>query len=624
MRATRRKAGWVALGLAVAACTSSGASLARAGVLDPATPDPSRYRPASLAQPVGYRSELERAWFSGGSDLSSRARAARTRALQLGATNYEAAARALLAGNLEGESHLERAGLAVRLAPDLPLARMELAAAYLDDGRYGSAAREVVAGVEAIPRNLEATLWLVASLLAMLAAVLTLGSLVFIVWVGASVFRHAAHDLGDLVSSQMPDFARVALLVSLLLLPVLLGEAFMGLVLGLFLMGFVYGDAGHRWALTLSAVLLVIGLYPMTRIAGVTLTVLDSNPVATAADAVVRSMSTPADIELLVRTGDDRLAVSALALHERRAGDPDLAKARYERLLQETPSDPVVLANLSNMHFDRGETEQSIQLGERAAGLVRSATLLFNLSQAYARSFRMDESEEAMAEAQRIDATVVADLSRAAAPAFVADLPFPRARIRNRMIDSASGDGFVDAVSRALLPGRLGENWMYTSGGLLAMAVLGLRLRRRWEHSSCCSRCGRRICSRCDGSVRNHQICNGCHHLFHRPETTDPAMRMARLSDLRAREAQLDKLAWAASMLVPGLGGLLAKRAYLSLLGLFFFAWGSVLLLWRDGIVADPLVLGAAGPLVFAVAGGIAVLGYGMVVAAGLMIRRTL
>ena len=101
-------------------------------------------------------------------------------------------------------------------------------------------------------------------------------------------------------------------------------------------------------------------------------------------------------------------------------------------------------------------------------------------------------------------------------------------------------------------------------------------------------------------------------------------MRMARLSDLRAREAQLDKLAWAASMLVPGLGGLLAKRAYLSLLGLFFFAWGSVLLLWRDGIVADPLVLGAAGPLVFAVAGGIAVLGYGMVVAVGLMIRRTL
>ena len=624
LKAARRKSGCVVLGLAVFASAWSGATLARAGVSDTSSLDPSRGPQPSLVERAEYRSEVERAWFSGGSDLSNRARVARTRALQLGATNYEAAARALVAGNLEGVIRLERAVLAVRLAPDLPLARMELAGAYLDDGQYGNAAREVVAGVKAIPRNLEATLWLAASLLAMFAAVLTLASLVFIFWVGASVFRHAAHDVGDLVSRQMPDFARVALLVSLLLVPVLLGEALMGLLLGLFLLGFVYGDAGHLRTLTLSAVLLVIGLYPMTRIAGVALTVQGSDPVATAADAVVRSMSSPADIEVLVGAGDDWLAVSALALHERRSGNPDVAMARYERLLQETPSDPVVLANLSNMHFARGENERSIQLGERAAGLVHSATLLFNLSQAYARSFRMDEFEEAMAEAQRLDPARVADLSQAAAPDFVADLPFPLARIRNRMIDKASGDRLVGPVSRTLMPGRLGESWVHTSGGLLAMALLGLRLRRRWEHSSCCSRCGRRICNRCDGSVWNGQTCNGCHHLFHRPETTDPAMRMSRLSDLRAREAQLGKVALAASMLVPGLGGLLAKRADLSFLGLFFFAWGSVLLLWRDGIVADPLAVGAAGPLVFAAAGGIALLGYGIVVAAGLMIRRTL
>ena len=79
-------------------------------------------------------------------------------------------------------------------------------------------------------------------------------------------------------------------------------------------------------------------------------------------------MTSPADIEVLVRAGDsDLLAASALALHERRSGDPDAAMARYERLLRETPTNPVVLASLSNMHFERGDSERSIELGERAA-----------------------------------------------------------------------------------------------------------------------------------------------------------------------------------------------------------------------------------------------------------------
>ena len=120
---------------------------------------------------------------------------------------------------------LERALLAARLAPDLPFARMELAAAYLDKGKYWNATQEMISGMKAIPKSLEATLWLAASLLAMFAAVLTLGSLVFMIWVGTSVLRHAVHDVGDLVSRQMPDFARVALLGSILLVPVLLGEA---------------------------------------------------------------------------------------------------------------------------------------------------------------------------------------------------------------------------------------------------------------------------------------------------------------------------------------------------------------------------------------------------------------
>lgn len=573
----------------------------------------------------GFRSEVERVWFSSGTDPSTRALATRTQSLQLGATNYEGAARALLAGEKPVGTGLERAVLAVRLAPDLPFARMKLAAAYLDEGEFGSAAQEAIEAVRAIPKNLEATLWLAGSLLAMFAAVLIGGSLVFIVWVGTSAFPHAVHDVGDLVSNEMPDFARAALLASLLLVPVLLGEAFMGLVLGLFLLGLVYSPPGCRRALTLAAILLLVGLYPMTRLAGVALTALDSDPVAGAADAVVRSMTSPADLDVLLRAEkSDSLAAYALALHERRSGDPAVARVRYEGLRKEAPIDPILLANLSNMHFERGENELAIRLAERAATQVRSATLLFNLSQVYARSFQMDEFEGAMAQAQAVDPEVVAGLSRSAAPDFVADLEFPQAPIRERLIENASGERFLQPVSRALMPGRLGESWKHTAGGFFAVAVLGFLLRGRWEHSSTCGRCGRRICNRCDGSVWNNQICDGCHHLFHRPETTDPAMRMARLSELRSREALLSKLAVAASTLVPGVGGLLAKRADLSFLGLLFFAWAGVLFFGRDGIVVDPLAVGAAGPLLFLIAGGLAALGYVTTVGIGLLIRRSL
>ena len=99
---------------------------------------------------------------------------------------------------------------------------------------------------------------------------------------------------------------------------------------------------------------------------------------------------------------------------------------------------------------------------------------------------------------------------------------------------------------------------------------------------------------------------------------------MARLSELQERETRVARIATVASLLVPGVAGLLARRPDLGILGLFFFAWALVLILWREGVVVDPLVVGAAGPLVFVVAGSLAVLGYALVVKLGIAIRRRL
>lgn len=369
----------------------------------------------------------------------------------------------------------------------------------------------------------------------------------------------------------------------------------------------------------------MLGLHPVTRMAGMALTALDSDRVAAAAHAVVRGVHGPVELDELARAReDDWLADVVLALHERRGGDPAVALAWYEHLVERTPSEPGPLVALANMHYARGNNEEAIRLAEQAAGLVRSPTLLFNLAQIYARSFRMDEFEGAMAQAQGLDPGVVAKLSEVAPSGFVGDLPFSIAPIRSRMIDGAEGIAFVAPVSRAIMPGWLGRSWLYMAGAFALIAFLSLSFSERWERSSCCARCGTRVCNRCDGSVWNNEICNGCHHLFQRADTTDPAMRMARLAELRARETRVGTLALAASLLVPGVGGLLARRPDLSFLGLAFFVWGAALFLWRDGIVSDPLAVGAAGPLAFAIAGVVVLLGYAGVVTAGLLARRSL
>ena len=76
---------------------------------------------------------------------------------------HGAASRALLApgsADFDSGTRLGRAMLAVRLAPDLPFARMALARAHWDEGERAAALEEVVAALRAIPRDLEATFWL--------------------------------------------------------------------------------------------------------------------------------------------------------------------------------------------------------------------------------------------------------------------------------------------------------------------------------------------------------------------------------------------------------------------------------------------------------------------------------
>jgi hypothetical protein len=611
-----------ALGLTAFADSSSGAqSRTPSGDENWADPEPEKQL---LPEEEGYRSEVERAWFQADGGLGKRALRARVVALALGIENLDSAARALNVPGDPGDA-LGNAMLAVRLAPDLPIAHMALARALWTDGDRIEAADQASAGVMAIFQNFEATAWLVGSLLAMIAVVLIVAPLLFIVNVGISVFGRASHDLGDLFGVQMPGFARAALLGTLLLLPLALGEGIIGLVLALFVLGMTYGGTGHRVALVMAVVFFVAGLYPVSHTASTVLMALDSDPIAAATLAVVQGVESAADVDLLERASDSEfIAAHVLAVRARRLGRTEEALDRYTRLLESNPRNAEVLTNLANLRFLTGDGEGAVDLYERSAALIDSARLMFNLSQANARMFRIEEFEAALRAAQSIDADAVADLSRVGDANFVADLEFPLATIRARLLATAQQQGIPRDAIDFLMPGRLGGGWIHAALAFGLLAILSVSLAPRFEQASACTRCGRRICARCDGTVWNSETCDSCHHLFHRPETTDPVLRMKRLSELQVRDTRLARVALAVSLLVPGAGGLLARRPDLGFVGALSCGFAVVFFSWHDGVVPDPLSVGAAGSLVFTAVGCIAGLFYLGIVGAGLMIRRNL
>lgn len=579
-----------------------------------------------LAQPVRrYRSEVERVWFE--TEGGTAARGARTKvvAMSMGMEDVDSAARALVAKGGTPDEALANTKLAARLAPNLPIARAGLARELWRHASYGEAAKQAVAGVGAIFRNFEAAAWLFGSLLVMIAVVLTVAPLVFIVSVAVSVYARASHDLGDLFTKAMPSFSRAALLGALLLIPLALGEGIIGLMLALFGLAFLYGDARNRIALSLAVVLFVVGLYPVAYTASTALLALDSDAVAAATLAVVQGVESERDIALLEEASETEfLAEHILAVRERRQGHVETAIERYAALIESHPRNAEVLTNYANLLFSNGDDKDAVEYYERSAALIDSPRLMFNLSQANARLFKIEEFEAALRSAQAIDTDAVAELSRVGEADFVADLAFPLTTLGTRLLTTARANRMSNVAIDGLMPGWLGASWMNLAGSFALIAIGAIMLRGRFDSASSCARCGKRICGRCDGTVWNSETCNPCYHLFHRPETTDATLRMTRLSELQKRDSRLGHVMTIASLLVPGAAGLFARRPDLAFTGILFCGFAAVFLGWHDGVVPDPLAVGNAGALAFITAGSLSAIAYLVVVGRGLMIRRSL
>ena len=577
----------------------------------------------SFEAALSPREKIERAWFDRGTSEAQRIRQTRRFGLEAGQASLEGPARALLAIE-DAERSRQHAEWAVALAPDLPMAHAALAQALFSEGEYREAAFRMVESVSAIPRHLESRLWLGGGLLLVAAGALVVSSLVFIFFSGLMGFSRAAHDLGDLLSKRTPDFARAALLLAVIGLPVAMGEGLVGMLLGGVGIGVLYGGPRDRFVLGLASILLVLGLFPILRMAGSTLEALDSAPVVNAGLAVTRGVETAAQVEALreAEAHNDVLAAKLLAFRALQKGHVEDARNRFEAILAIDKGDPFILTTLGNMAFRAGKTSEAIGFYGRARALEESPMVLFDLAQAYARDFHMAEFEHALGRAQALDPQTVEELSAFGDADFVAQSAFPLELLWQRMFERSSGEAFAQSLRSSIAPGWLGDSAAQCAGGLLLVLLICMLMAGRFQHAGRCSRCGVRICARCDNSMWSSHVCDGCHQLFSRPQGTDPSLRMQRLGRLREREQRVARIHALLRWGVPGGAGLLGKRPDWALLSIFLFWASAGLILFSLGVVPDPLAMGRTGTLGLMILAFLVAAGYLLTTWRGTSTRR--
>jgi tetratricopeptide (TPR) repeat protein len=521
------------------------------------------------------RAALWRAW-SAPDALAGRTHRLQRAGLSAGIGSLDAPARALLLEPELGDA-LERAELAVELAPALPAAHAALAAERWERWDVLGAWSAMRSAAEAATDHLEARLWLEAAVFDALFTACFWGALAFLALTAVGAFPRFARDLRRL--RELPGPSAGALAVSLVLAPVALGEGIAGLGLGLLALALVNGSAWRRLFVLSAGVLLVVALFPLLERRAQSHAALVLDPVALAAWAT--EQGTPGLIELarVVRAAEsDPLAARAVALRLARQGELAEAERRFLQLLEREPSADL-LANTAAVRLLQGDTDEAIALYERASKLSDSAVIRFNLAQAYGRAIRLDVQDLVLLEAQSLDPDVLSKLNHrynGQDGALVAYLPIPVEPVLARLSDPDATASLARSFRRGLAPGVAGESrgdavvalWVAAGAGLL----LGFVLRRL--------------------AGKEEDLYLGIARLL-QTKSGDASERMAQLQDLRRRQRRFERAAGAAAWLVPGAAGLVANRPFLAWLAVAVVACAGALVVHRDGAVPDPLALGA-------------------------------
>ncbi len=444
---------------------------------------------------------------------------------------------------------------------------------------------------EALPRIANLTFW------ALLSALITLVVFAFYSW--ARFQSHFAHHLTHMLRFEMSSipFAILSLLIAFS--PFFLGLGWMFLFVFWLLIFSIYGGRGHRIAVLLLFLVLLIlpsGLrFYSAMVSGIT---ENGIPQIAQANRGIWNADLREDLLTLWKSHpNDPDVLQALGLVEKRMGRFGEAEERFSRWAQLEPDSAAALNNLGNLYLVTNRVDQAMATYLQAIRLAPSRSeAFFNLGQAYLMKLRLREAEAEFERAKEKKPRYVSFFTSIASSKepnrMAIDRTIESWRLWRRVFINRPGQ---DRIARDFwqvlwmgVPLEYGEG---IGAGLIVLLGVILWLNRKAPRIRNCERCGRVFCTRCTRSAVMGNQCLQCLRAF-AAKTPHNAKELRRKREQMARyQARKQALPGKISLLIPGMGHMLGGHvieglAYLFILVLFV----TRIIFWNDG-VPNPLVL---------------------------------
>ena len=444
---------------------------------------------------------------------------------------------------------------------------------------------------EALPQLANLTLWILLSFLISLAA--------FSFFLMFKYYPFFAHHLKHLIPLEIPPKALGALGLLILFSPFLLGAGWIWLFV-LWLL--IFGGVGHRPDRTVSiAFLFLLLLMPTTiRLNSSFLISLTENgvPEIIRANRGVWSVDLHQRLVALKQSSpQDPDILQALALAEKRMGKFSEAEQNILQWAKLQPQASEAFNNLGNVYLVTNRRDQAVAAYKKAqAGRTSKAESHYNLGQAYLLNFELSDAEGEFRRARELKPQLISYHTSISSPnpnRIVIDQTIEPLRLWERVFyDNPERDRISQGSWEFLwsgVPLRYGEITVAAILGLLLLVQIFYR--NSPPPIRLCERCGHLICSRCTRSMVLGKHCSQCVTLFSQGRSLDPQVAKQKKIEVARYQSRKRSLPRWCSLILPGVGHLLAGRAkegaiYLFILTLFF----TKILLWQEW-VANPLVL---------------------------------